>query len=168
MGDKDITNRLDKTKTIKDTPIDKSKATYKFFKCYNPKERKNLVNITLEQGHKKDNGYKPITKEYITKERQIMALFIPKLTIYVQNKTKKIIEMKEPDHKNINTIKYRKLQIWKLLDINIILYTTNEIIEVGTKPEKHKKESKIRKEWKIKKLTKRTRISCKARILKKL
>merc|ERR1712115_591496 len=162
MGDKDITNRLDKTKTIKDTPIDKSKATYKFFKCYNPKERKNLANITLEQGHIKDNGYKPSTKEYITKERQIMTLFIPKITIYVQNETKKIIEIKKPDHKNINTIKHRKLQIWKLLDIRIIPYTTNE----------HKKgnikESEIHKEWKIKKLTKRTIISCKARKLKKL
>ena len=160
--DKDISNRLDKIKTIKDTPIDKSKATHKFFKCYNPKERKNLVNITLEQGHKKDNGYKPITKEYITKERQIMALFIPKITIYVQNETKKIIEIKKPDHKNIDTIKHRKLQIWKLLDIRIIPYTTNE----------HKKgnikESKIHKEWKIKNLTKQTRTSCKARKLKKL
>ena len=100
-----------------------------------------------------------------------MTLFIPKLTIYVQNKTKKIIEMKEPDHKNINTIKHRELQIWKLLDIRIILYTTNEIIEIRTKPEKHKKgnikESKIHKEWKIIKLTKRTRTSCKARKLKK-
>ena len=45
---KDITNRLEKIKTIKDTPIGKNKATHKFFKCYNPKERKNLVNITLE------------------------------------------------------------------------------------------------------------------------
>merc|ERR1712115_298900 len=155
MGDKDITNRLDKTKTIKDTPIDKSKATYKFFKCYNPKERKNLVNITLEQGHKKDNGYKPITKEYITKERQIMTLFIPKLTIYVQNKTNKIIEMKEPDHKNINTIKHRKLQIWKLLKIKIILYTTNEIIEVRNRREKHKKGKKKKKRKKKKKKKKK-------------
>lgn len=88
---KDITNRLEKIKTIKDTPIGKNKATHKFFKCYNQKERKNLVNITLEQGHKKDNSYKLNTKEYITKERHIMALFIPKITIYVQNETKKII-----------------------------------------------------------------------------
>ena len=91
-----------------------------------------------------------------------MTLFIPKITIHVQNRTKKIIEIEKPDHKNIDTIKHRKSQIWKLLDIRIIPYTTNE----------HKKgnikESKIHKEWKIKKLTKRTRISCKARKLKKL
>ena len=59
-----------------------------------------------------------------------------------------------------------------MLDIRIILYTTNEIIEIGTKPEKHKngniKESNIQKEGRITKLTKRTRISCKARKLKKL
>merc|ERR1712115_702615 len=57
--DKDITNRLDKLKSIKDTPIGKNKATHKFFKYYNPKDRNNLVNITLEQGHKKENSYKP-------------------------------------------------------------------------------------------------------------
>ena len=59
-----------------------------------------------------------------------------------------------------------------MLDIRIILYTTNEIIEIGTKPEKHKKgnikESKIHKEWKIKKLTKQTRINYKSRKLNKL
>ena len=66
----------------------------------------------------------------------MMTLFIPKLTIYVQNKTNKIIEMNQPDQKNINTIKHGKLQIWKLLDIRIILYGTNKIIEIGTKPEK--------------------------------
>merc|ERR1711867_248981 len=80
--------------------------------------------------------------------------------------------MNQPAQKNINTIKLGKLQIWKLLDIRIILYGTNKIIEIGTKPEKHKKgnikESKIHKEWKIKKLTKRTRMSCKAKKLKKL
>ena len=170
--DKDMTNRLDKLKTIKDTPIGKNKATHKFFQYDNPKDRNNSVNITLERRHKKENSYKPNTKEYITKERQMMTLFIPKLTIYVQNKTNKIIEMNQPDQKNINTIKHGKLQIWKLLDIRIILYGTNKIIEIGTKPEKHKKgnikESKIHKEWKIKKLTKRTRMSCKARKLKKL
>ena len=130
IWNKDMTNRPNK---IKDTPICKNKATHKFFQYYNPKDRNNLVNITLEQRHKKENSYKPNTKKYITKERQIMTLFIPKLTIYVQNKTKKIIEMKEPDHKKINTIKHKKLQIWKLLKIKIILYTTNEIIEIGTK-----------------------------------
>ena len=80
--------------------------------------------------------------------------------------------MKEPDHKNIITIKHGKLQIWKLMDIRIILYTSNEIIEIGTKPEKHKngniKESNIQKEGRITKLTKRTRFSCKTRKLKKL
>merc|ERR1712115_671983 len=51
--DKVTTKRQDKIKekTTKDTPIDKSKATHKFSKCYNPKEIKNLVNITLEKGH---------------------------------------------------------------------------------------------------------------------
>merc|ERR1712177_183618 len=34
--DKDITNRLDKLKTIKDTPIGKNKATHKFFQYHNP------------------------------------------------------------------------------------------------------------------------------------
>merc|ERR1712115_772060 len=67
--DKDITNRLDKLKTIKDTPIGKNKATHKFFQYHNPKDRNNLVNITLEQRHKKENSYKPNTKKYITKER---------------------------------------------------------------------------------------------------
>merc|ERR1712115_672691 len=59
IWDKDMTNRLDKLKSIKDTPIGKNKATHKFFKYYNPKDRNNLVNITLEQGHKKENSYKP-------------------------------------------------------------------------------------------------------------
>ena len=83
--DKVTTKRQDKIqeKTIKDTPIDKNKATHKFFKCYNPKEIKNLVNITLEKGHKKDKNYKLNTKEYTIKKRHIMALFIPKITIYV-------------------------------------------------------------------------------------
>merc|ERR1712115_442756 len=57
--DKDITNRLDKIKIIKDTPIGKNKATQKFFQYYNPKDRNNSVNITLERGHKKENSYKP-------------------------------------------------------------------------------------------------------------
>ena len=35
--DKDMTNRLDKLKTIKDTPIGKNKATHKFFQYDNPK-----------------------------------------------------------------------------------------------------------------------------------
>ena len=90
-----------------------------------------------------------------------MTLFIPKITIYVQDKTKKIIEIKTPAHKNIDTIKHGKLQIWKLLNIRIILYTTNKIIEIGTKREKHKKGNI--KERKIKKLTKQTRISCKTK-----
>merc|ERR1711867_405202 len=108
----------------------------------------------------------------IRKKRHIMALFIPKITIYVQSETKKIIEIKRPDHRNIDIIKHRKLQIWKLIDIRNILDTMNKIIEIRTKTEKHKKrnisETKIHKEWKIKKLVKQTRTSCKAKKLKKL
>ena len=84
--DKDMTNRLD-LKIIRDTPIGKNKTTHKYFQYCNPKHRNNSVNITLERGHKKEKSYKPHTKVYIIKERQIMNLFIPKLTIYVQNKT---------------------------------------------------------------------------------
>ena len=101
-----------------------------------------------------------------------MAFFIPKFTIYVQSKTKKIIEIKKPDHRNKDIIKHRKLQIWKLIDIKNIFYTTNEIIEIKTKTDKYKKrnisEAEIHKEWKIKKLVKRTRPRCKAKILTKL
>ena len=84
-GTKIKTKRQDKIKEkiTKDTPIDKSKATHKFFECHNPKEIKNFVNITLEKGHKKDKNYKLNTKEYIRKKRHIMALFRPKITTYV-------------------------------------------------------------------------------------
>ena len=101
-----------------------------------------------------------------------MAFFIPRFTIYIQSKTKKIIEIKKPDHRNKDIIKHRKLQIWKLIDIKNIFYTTNEIIEIRTKTEKYKKrnisEAKIHKEWKIKKLVKGTRNQCKAKKLTKL
>ena len=101
-----------------------------------------------------------------------MAFFIPRFTIYIQSKTKKIIEIKKPDHRNKDIIKHRKLQIWKLLDIKNIFYTMNEIIEIGTKTEKYKnrniREAKIHKVWKIKKLIDGTRNRCKAKKLTKL
>merc|ERR1712115_566266 len=98
--DKDKTKRQDKIKEkiTKDAPIDKSKARHKSFECSSPKEIKNLVDITLEKGHKKGKKSELNTKEYIRKNRHIMALFIPKFTTYVQSKTKKIIEIKKPDH----------------------------------------------------------------------
>merc|ERR1711895_190515 len=117
--------------------IDKSKATYQFFEYSSPKEIKFFFNITLEKGHKKGKKSELNTKEYIRKNRHIMALFIPKFTIYVQSKTKKIIEIKKPDHRNKDIIKYRKLQIWKLIDIKNIYYTMDEIIEIGTKAVKY-------------------------------
>ena len=172
--DKDTTKRQNKIKEkiTKDAPIDKSKAKHKFFECSSPREIKNFVNITLEKGHKKDKKSELNTKEYIRKKRHMMAFFIPKFTIYVQSKTKKIIEIKKPDHRNKDIIKHRKLQIWKLIDIKNIFYTTNEIIEIKTKTDKYKKrnisEAEIHKEWKIKKLVKRTRPRCKAKILTKL
>ena len=96
-----------------------------------------------------------------------MAFFIPRFTIYIQSKTKKIIEIKEPDHRNKDIIKHRKLQIWKLIDIKNIFYTMNEIIVIGTKTEKYKnrniREAKIHKIWQVKKLVQETRNQCKAK-----
>ena len=101
-----------------------------------------------------------------------MAFFIPKFTIYIQNKTKRIIEIKNPDHWNKDIMKYRKLQIWKLIDIKNNYYTMDEIIEIGTKTVKYenrnKSEAKIHKVWKIKKLVQGTRNRCKAKKLTKL
>ena len=101
-----------------------------------------------------------------------MTFYMPKLTIYIQSKTKRIIEIKNPDHRNKDIIKYRKLQIWKLIDIKNIYYTMDEIIEIGTKAVKYENrnisEAKIHKVWKIKKLVQGTRNRCKAKKLTKL
>ena len=97
---------------------------------------------------------------------------MPKYTIYIQSNTKRIIEIKNPYHRNKYIIKFRNLQIWKLLNIKNIYHTMNEIIEIGIKAEKYENrnisEAKIHKVWKIKKLVQGTRNRCEAKKLKKL
>merc|ERR1711989_208476 len=98
-----------------------------------------------------------------------MAFFIPKFTIYIQSKTKRIIEI---NHRNKDIMKYRKLQIWKLIDIKNNYYTMDEIIEIGNKTVKYENrnisEAKIHKVQKIKQLVQGTRNRCKAKKVTKL
>ena len=170
--DNNTTKKQDKIRenTTKEAPMDKNNAKQTLFEWYNPKEIKSFT--VPERGNKKDKTFKPNTKKYLRKNIHIMAFFTPKFTIYIQSRTKRLMEIKNPDHQNKDSRKYKKLQIWKLIDIRNILYTTNEIIEIRTKTEKHKKrnisETKIHKRWKIKKLVKQTRTRYKAKKLKKL
>ena len=167
--DNDTTKRQIKIKekTTKDAPMDKNKAKQKFFECSNPKEIKFFLYISLERGHKKDKTSELNTKEYIRKNRHIMDFFIPKFTIYIQSKTKRIIEIKNPDHRNKDSRKYKKLQIWKLIDIKINYYTMDGIIKIGTKTVTYEnrniREAKIHKIWQVKKLVQETRNRCKAK-----
>merc|ERR1712101_49714 len=112
------------------------------------------------------------TKKYIRKNRHIMAFYMPKYTIYIQSKTKRIIEIKNPYHRNKDIIKFRNLQIWKLLDIKNIYHKGNEIIKFGIEEIKYKNkninEEKIHKDWKNKKLVQGNRNRCEAKKLKKL
>merc|ERR1711867_114504 len=112
------------------------------------------------------------TKEYIRKNRHIMAFFIPKFTIYIQSKTKRIIEIKNSDHRNKDSRKYKKLQIWKLIDIKNIYHTMDEILEIGIKAVKNENrnisEAKTHKIWNIKKLVQGTRNRCEAKKWTKL
>merc|ERR1712082_286172 len=152
--------------------MDKNKAKQEFFERSKPKEIKYFSNNTLERGNKKDKTFELNTKKHLRKNRQIMAIYTPKFAIYIQSETKKIIKIKNPDHRNKDIIKYRKLQIWKLINIKNIFYTMDEIIEIGTKTEQYKNknisEAKIHKVWKTKKLVKGTRNRCKAKKLTKL
>ena len=66
-----------------------------------------------------------------------MAFFIPKFTIYIQSRTKRLMEIKNPDHQNKDSRKYKKLQIWKLIDIKNIYHTMDEILEIGIKAGKN-------------------------------
>ena len=85
-----------------------------------------------------------------------MAFYVPKSTIYIQSSTKRIIDIKNPYHRNKDIIRFRNLQIWKLLNIKNIYHTMNEIIEIGIKAVRYENrnisEARIHKVWKIKKL----------------
>ena len=170
----ETTKKQDKTKekTTKDTPMDKNKTKQKFFERSKPKKIKIFSNNTLERGNKKDKTFELNTKKHLRKNRQIMAFYTPKFAIYIQSEMKKTIEIKNPDHPNKDIIKYRKLQIWKLLDIKNVYYTMDEIIEIGIKAVKYENrnisEARIHKVWKIKKLVQGTRNRCKAKKLTKL
>merc|ERR1712082_553999 len=95
-----------------------------------------------------------------------MAFYMPKSTIYIQSKTKRIIEINNPYHRNKDIIKHRNLQIWKLLDIKNIYHTMDEILKIGIKAEKNENrnisEAKTHKIWNIKKLVQGTRNRCEA------
>ena len=101
-----------------------------------------------------------------------MAFYMPKFTIYIQSKTKRIIEIKNPDHRNKDSRKYKKLQIWKLIDIKNIYHTMDEILEIGIKAVKNENrnisEAKTHKIWNIKKLVQGTRNRCEAKKWTKL
>ena len=90
-----------------------------------------------------------------------MAFYVPKFTIYIQNNTRRIIEVKNLYHKEQEINKFRNLEIWKLLDIKNIYHKRNEII-------KFRNEAKIHKDWKNKKLIQGNRNRCEAKKLKKL
>ena len=64
-------------------------------------------------------------------------------------------------------MKYRKLQIWKLIDIKNNYYTMDEIIKIRTKTVTYENrnisEAKIHKIWQVKKLVQETRNRCKAK-----
>merc|ERR1712120_49941 len=101
-----------------------------------------------------------------------MAFFIPKFTIYIQSRTKRLIEIKNPDHRNKDSRKYKKLQIWKLIDIKNIYHTMDETLEIGIKAVKNENrnisETKTHKIWNIKKLVQGTRNRCEAKKWTKL
>merc|ERR1712082_102306 len=85
-------------------------------------------------------------------------------TIYLQSSTKRIINIENPYHPNKDIIRFRNLQIWKLLNIKNIYHTMNEIIKIGIKAEKYENrnisEAKIHKVWKIEKLVQGARNRC--------
>ena len=99
-----------------------------------------------------------------------MAFYVPKSTIYIHSTTRRIIEVKN-HHKGKEIIKFRNLEIWKLLGIKNTYYKANEIIKFGKEAIKYKNRSinevKIHKNWEIK-LTQETRNRCEAKKLKKL
>ena len=135
--DKNTTKKQDKIRenTTKEAPMDKNNAKQTFFEWSNPKEIKSFT--IPERGNKKDKTFKLNTKKHIRKNRHIMASYVPKSTIYIQGNMKRIVEIKNPYHRNKDIIKYRNLQIWKLLDIKNIYHTMNEILEIGIKAVKN-------------------------------
>ena len=82
-----------------------------------------------------------------------------------KNKTKKQ-DIINSYHRNKDIIRFRNLQIWKLLNIKNIYYTMNEIVKTGIEAEKYENrnisEAKIHKVWKIEKLVQGTRNRCEA------
>ena len=99
-----------------------------------------------------------------------MAFYVPKSTIYIHSNTRRIIEVKNLYHKGKERIKFRNLEIWKLLGIKNTYYKGDEIIKYGNEEIKYKNrninEVKIHKDWKIKS-TQGNRNWCEAKKLKK-
>merc|ERR1711895_157864 len=126
------------------------------FERINLKEIKNFHNPILKRDTKKDKTVKSNPKTYIRKKKYIMAFYVPKSTIYIHSNTRRIIEVKNLYHKGKERIKFRNLEIWKLLGIKNTYYKGNEIIKFGNEAIKYKNrnidEVKIHKDWKIKKL----------------
>ena len=101
-----------------------------------------------------------------------MAFYVPKSTIYIHSNTKRILEVKNPYHRDNEIIKCRNLRIWKLLDIKNIYQRGNEIIKLGIEATKYKNrninETKIHKDREITKLVQGNRNQYGAKKLKKL
>ena len=135
----------------------------------NLKEIKTFHNKILDKDAKKGNTLKPNTKTYIRKKRYTMAFYVPKFTIYIHSNNGRIIEAKYLYHKEQEIIKFRNLEIWKLLDIKNTYYEGNEIIKFGNGLLNYNiKEVRRQKDWKIIKLAQGNRNRCNEKTLKKL
>ena len=97
-------------KITKEFPLDKNSVNQKF-EWTNLKMIKNFHNTILERDNKKDKTLNPNTKIYIRKKRYIMAFYVPKSTIYIHSNTKRILEVKNFYHQDIEIIKFRNLEI---------------------------------------------------------